>query len=256
MKRYILSIVIILPVFVSKANAIVNMDSLHLNSNNNGISGSFNLNSSGAYGNSEQFLIESSADFYYKQSQSLQYVTLSYSYGESFSKENQNKSYLHLRHINNVESSTTWEIFTQIEQNKFSRLNFRGLVGAGYRWSFLKNSTHSSSIIGVGGYYSKEYLTHSSNIEEERSLELFRGNFYWIFRTNILENITLFNTTYYQPNLENPDDYRILEIAGVKIPLSKKLSLNLYGEGTFDSKPPVNVKKGDLSYKTGIEYKF
>ncbi len=250
------TIVMILSFFMSEANAIVNMDNLHLNSNKGGISGNFNLNSSGAYGNSEQFLIESGADFYAKQSQSLQYLTLNYSYGESFSKENQNKSYVHLRHINNVDSSSTWEIFTQIEQNKFARLNFRGLVGGGYRWSFLKHSKHSSSIIGVGAYFSEEYLTHSSDISEERSLQLFRGNFYWIFRTNILENITLFNTTYYQPDLENPDDYRVLEIAGIKIPLSKNLRLNLYGEGTFDSKPPANVKKGDLSYKTGIEYKF
>jgi len=256
MKLTILTIVIILPIFVSKANAIVNMDNLHLNANNSGVSGNFNLNSSGAYGNSEQFLVESSADFYYKQSQSLQYLTLSYSYGESFSKENQNKSYAHLRHINNVDSSSTWEIFSQIEQNKFSRLNFRGLVGAGYRWKFLKDSPNSSSVFGVGAYYSEEYLTHSNVINEKRNLELLRGNIYWIFRTDILENITLFNTTYYQPNLKNPDDYRILEIAGIKIPLSKNLNLNLYGEGTFDSKPPINVKKADLSYKTGVEYKF
>jgi len=245
-----------LSVFADNCYAIVNMDNLHLGTIPSGTSGSFNLSSSGATGNREQFQISSGFELHNKQSASLQYLAFNYSYGESFSKEDQNKSYLHLRHIHNLERNHTWELFTQVEQNKFSRLNFRGLIGGGYRWNLTSPQSKNTSIFGVGAYYSEEYLTHSSVTNEERELQIARGNIYWVFRSKLFDTVSLFNTSYYQPSLRDFKDFRILEIAGLEMPLTKNLQFKIFGEGTIDSKPPIGVRKGDLSYKTGIEYKF
>jgi len=239
----------------TNANAIVNMDSLHLKNIKKGISGTIKVNSNGSYGNSERFVIQSSAEVLAKKERALNYFSINYSYGESFSREDQHKSYTHIRHVNDVEKSSTWELYTQAEENKFARLKFRGLVGAGFRWRFLIDSEKSSSILGAGAYYSRIELTDSDAIEVKHQ-NVHRANIYWVYKTSIFDNMTLFNTTYYQPEIQTPEDFRILEIAGFKITLTKTLSFSVYGEGTFDSKPPEGVKKGDLSYKTGLEYKF
>ena len=64
------------------------------------------------------------------------------------------------------------------------------------------------------------------------------------------------STTYYQPAVDDFNDFRVLEEATLSVKMTDNLALNLSLNLSHDSKPPQAVKKTDTTYSTGIEYSF
>jgi hypothetical protein len=53
--------------------------------------------------------------------------------GKSSGIRDTNKSILHARHVRKITERRAWEAFGQAEQNEFTRLSFRGLLGGTLR---------------------------------------------------------------------------------------------------------------------------
>ena len=238
--------------FSVSAHAIVSVDSLHLGKKKQGFYGDITTSLDGSYGNSERIRLQGDGTLNWKLANTLYYLSLSTAYGKSLGLENQNESFLHARRIANITPSFAWEIFSQLERDKFASLRLRGLAGGGIRLLLMQRRPDQAFFVGIGSFYSHELIDDSEQSTESD----IKGNLYLIYKKQLTENAIFSNTLYAQPVLNNYQDFRILENMGLKIKISETLALKLDIEVRHDSRPPVDVENTDIKYKTGIEYNF
>jgi len=247
---------IIFCVLANPVYAIVNMEDVHLKSNKQGITGNTSLTFSGAKGNSDYFSLDWKSRLQVKDTTYTRYAQLQYSYGESFSKENHNSAFVHLRNIQHISALTSWELFAQAEQNRFSRLKLRALLGSGVRWDLSAGDSQRQLYFGTGAFYTYESIDFKEQTDDAGKERNFRGNFYLLMQQALTDNTYIQSTTYFQPAIDNLKDYRLLEVFGLKIDLNKALSISMDLELSHDNRPPQLVEKSDISYKSGIVYQF
>lgn len=239
------------------AQAIVNVESMHLKEPPEGFSGQLALGADGKSGNSENFTASLGSQLQWRQGQITNLLNLSAEYGESFGEENANNSFFHLRRIHELSQTLAWEAFGQVEQDKFARLNYRGLVGGGVRFKLSKVIAKDRAIfLGLGVFYAKEELSDRGDLADSGTTTLVRGNFYLVLKKQLTNAVFASSTTYLQPNVEDERDFRALEDAQLGVKLSDKLTLSLKLQGKHDNRPPIAVEKTDISYSTGLLYQF
>jgi hypothetical protein len=71
-----------------------------------------------------------------------------------------------------------------------------------------------------------------------------------------LPNLKLVSTTYYQPRIDNFNDYRILHVDQLKIDVTKKFAFTIDFSYLYDEFPQPNVPNKILALSTGVKYKF
>ena len=110
--------------------------------------------------------------------------------------------------------------------------------------------------MGAGAFYSREKYDLLAGQIEEETHNIVRGNFYLLTRYKFTETAKFYNTFYYQPDVAAFGDYRILEVATLKVAIDKSLDLKVSVQIAHDSKPPATVEQTDINYLTAIEYAF
>ena len=72
----------------------------------------------------------------------------------------------------------------------------------------------------------------------------------------LAENIDLILTAYYQPSLEETDDYKASVLAGVNFNVNKNVSISLQVSIFYDSRPPELADRQDEQISTEFSYSF
>lgn len=236
----------------TQAFAIINAEDLDLSIDDDGVSGKLGFSASGSSGNSDILSGDASGHLIWSHAQHLEMLVASISYGKSRGVRDTNKSFLHLRH--RYAWSEMWGVegFVQAQQNEFSRLKLRTLIGGGMRWSYQADRLEWN--VGVGSFYEREALRAGADLTPVT--RLWRGNTYLALRYAFNTRVRLQNTVYYQPAWKDPADYRLLDDAALHVALSESLDLKVAIEIAQDSRPPIGVKNSDVSYKTGLAYRF
>jgi len=239
----------------SNGHAIVSMQSLHLDKPTPGWQGGFDFNLSGATGNTKQFRLQSSLLLLHNKDLNTHFLNLKYEYGESFGKQDVNNAYGHLRRIQSISSLWAFELFGQLEKNKFARLNLRSLLGSGARWQILNNKKNTL-VSGFGAFYSIEDINKADTDDEGGIHKFVRGNVYLIYKWDIDTNAQIVSTSYFQPRVNDFNDFRLLEDLIFRYALTQKTAIKFSLQVIHDNDPPLNVKKTDASILAGIEFTF
>ena len=143
------------------------------------------------------------------------------------------------------------EAFGQAQYNKITKINFRGLVGAGPRFK-LTMSEKYKLYLGTLIMYEHEEL--SDNITQiQRN---FRGSAYFSFSLYPSDNVSLVSTTYYQPLLNQISDYRISSQSSLVVGLFKNFALNTSYTFMYDISPAIGIPTSQYDFSTGITYSF
>ena len=245
-------LVVTLQALPTQALAIINAEDLDLSVDADGMAGKLGFSVSGSSGNSDKISGEGSARLIWRHGQHMEMLVGSFSYGKSRGVRDTNRSFAHLRHRYAWTNSWGLEAFAQAQQNEFARLKLRTLFGAGGRWSYQNHGL--AMYVGVGSFYEREALRAVGAIVPVT--RLWRGNSYLALRYLFNARIRMQNTIYYQPSWKNPADYRLLDDAALHVALNDSLDLKLVIEVGQDSRPPAGVKSSDVSYKTGLSYRF
>lgn len=240
--------------FSSAAHAIVNMEDLHTGEPKPGFSGRVELSLSNSSGNTDKQEYSLGSRLQWHEDDITNYVLLSGSYGESNGVKNTEKGFAHLRHMRAMTPVVTAEGYAQAEYNKFARLEFRGLIGGGARFTLLPKADKGEIYLGLGAYYSEERIDDA--YADGGTEQLWRANSYLVLKYQATESTTLVSTTYYQPALESFGDYRLMEQAAMKVKINDRLSLLVSADYRYDSEPPLGVEKGDLTYRTSLAFEF
>jgi len=230
------------------------MESLHTGTPKEGFSGKVELALSSTSGNTEKKDYARGSRLQWHKEKITDYLLLRGAYGESAGVKTTEKSFLHARHIYQYWPRLAAEGYVQAEQDTFARLEFRGLVGAGGRYTLYQRDDHGVVYLGLGAYYSKERI--DDNYPDGGTDKLWRGSTYLILKYQATANTTLVSSSYYQPAFEGADDYRMLEQATMKVKLNDMLSLVFSADYSFDSQPPIGVEKRDITYTTSFSLEF
>ncbi len=238
------------------ANAIVNIESMRSVDEAPGFHTQASLNINGKNGNSQKSNLETGLLFRWNHEASRQLLVMTYEYGETSDIKDTQNSFAHARHIQDINKLLAWEVFLQMESDEFKRLSLRALVGAGIRINLAVAADSYQSWLGLGVFRSKEELDEQVGVVDDLTEYATRANIYHGFKFPINDRSRIFNTLYYQPQIGDAQDYRLLEQLGLLFDITDTLSFKVSLDIKRDNEPPISVKKTDTSYNTGIEYRF
>ena len=237
-------------VFSQIAYAIVDVESLRDRAGNEtGYSSSGNLQASGASGNSDRADVSFSALLQYLGNGFSNLFVIGSEYGETSGNRSADEQLIHLRHTRVLTKRSDWEVFSQLQQNEFTRLEERTLLGSGIRLGFGDNSD-PCLYLGLGAFY------ESTRNENESAREMGRSNIYVSHRKKTSKDISFITTAYLQNKLDDPDDQRAIGSFSMSIPATENLDFTISVNVEHDSRSPIGVEKTDWTYKTGFGWKF
>lgn len=254
MKKSLLPLALIFSAL--NAYGIVNIENMRSNDEVPGFHVQASLSVDGKNGNSQKSNVETGLVFRWNHEANRQLLVMTYEYGETSDVKDTQNSFAHLRHNQDINQLLSWEIFMQMESDEFKRLSLRALVGGGIRINLGTNADKYQSWLGLGAFRSKEELDEQTGFVEDLDEYATRANIYHGFKYPINEHSRIFNTLYYQPEIGDAADYRILEQLALVFDFTDNLSFKVSLDIKHDNEPPVNVEKTDTSYNTGIAYKF
>ncbi|MDC1311196.1 DUF481 domain-containing protein [Burkholderiales bacterium] len=237
-------------VFSQIAYAIVDVESLRERAGNEiGYSSSGNLQASGASGNSDRADVSFSALLQYLGDGFSNLFVIGSEYGETSGDRSADEQIIHIRHTRILAKGSDWEVFSQWQQNEFTRLEERTLLGSGIRLGF-GDDVDSRLYLGLGAFY------ESTRNEDESDREMGRSNIYVSHRKKTSKDISLITTAYLQNKLDDPNDQRAIGSFSMSIPATNNLDFTVSLNVEHDSRSPIGVEKTDWTYKTGFGWKF
>jgi len=238
------------------AHAIVSMESVHLQEPPQGFVGNFDLNVDAEYGNTEKSSVSTGAKLQWTRDNTTNFVLGNYAYGKSFGVKDKNKSFVHLRHIHQLNDTLAWEAFTQFSHNEFTRLKLRALFGGGGRLAIGRPSDKRAAYLGLGAFFEREKLDIDPASNENDTENTVRANTYLVLKYQFNPYVSVVSSTYYQPALDQFSDFRAIEIGSLVSKLTNDLALHLAVDIEHDSKPPAGIKQTDSSLTIGFSLTF
>ncbi|MCX6145791.1 MAG: DUF481 domain-containing protein, partial [Candidatus Kapabacteria bacterium] len=168
-----------------------------------------------------------------------------------------NSGYAHIRLMINLNQYLTSEIFTQREFNDFTKLQSRSLIGTGLRLEPLHNLFKHDSInynfsIGSGFMYENEILNDSIKPETN----LLRSTNYLNFQWKPSYHTKLMTITYFQFDLNDFQDFRILNNTSLIMSITKYVKVFISIVYRYDNLPPTSVINYDFEMKNGLSIEF
>ncbi len=167
--------------------------------------------------------------------------------GESFV----NQGSQHLRYNYKLVESIVWEAFVQSQYNSIAKIKFRGLTGTGPRFKLLGLEKYRA-YFGTLVMYEHEELNEETLIINRD----WRASSYLSLSFFPTDNISFISTTYYQPILNDFQDYRIASENSFVLGIFEKLSLKTSYTLTFDATPATDVPDTFYQLTTGLLYAF
>ncbi len=234
--------------------AIVNLEGLHLQDPPPGWSGALDGALSGNAGNTRTLSVDLGVRLQWRDARLTRFLVSDYGYSESRGVRARDRRFLHLREIRHGRGGWAREGYLQAESDAFARLRLRALAGAGLR-HVLREGDGARAFLGLGAFYSRERIADGRQ-GEDLDYGQWRANLYLIARHSPGSGRRLWLTLYAQPDLTALDDLRLLASAGAAMDLGRGWSVHWRLHLTYDTLPPLAVRRYDLSYRAGLGYRF
>ncbi|MFQ5589081.1 MAG: DUF481 domain-containing protein, partial [Nitrospiria bacterium] len=144
--------------WAARADAIVNIEAMRQSETQEGFNGHVELSVRGVSGNTKKNGAQAGGRLQWRRGDLTHFAILRYAYGESAGRRDTNRTFFHGRHIRQKTARRADELFIQAEKDEFARLSFRGLVGAGERFTLIQDPEKQRAFLGAGVYYASEKL--------------------------------------------------------------------------------------------------
>ena len=250
MKKYIVFI-ICLGFFLPELEAqIINMENKRIATDTTGLAGKMGVSLSASRFTKSYVAAELSGQLQYKTKNNVYLLVGDFEIvnagGESFN----NSGFGHFRFNHKLSDVIRGEIFTQIQYNSVTKITRRVLNGVGLRF---KLSQHETAKIywGLVAMYEYEEVSDPKIINKD-----YRVSSYFSFTLAPVENISLKNTTYVQPKIEDFKDYRLANNTSLHFGITEHLKFTTVFSFLYDSRPPIDVPTINYQVKNGLNYKF
>ncbi len=242
---------IVLLVGFSVNAQIINTESLRMVTDTSGWSGSIGLNVGFAKNVKELLKIKNNIHVQYKEPKHLVLFMNKISFDRADDADFANKGVQHLRYNYRFHSRMSWEGFVQNQYNAISKIDYRRLVGTGFRYKFTKSEKYKA-YLGSLAMYEYEKTTEDTPIYHKD----WRNSTYLSFSFYFNKNISLISTTYYQPLFEDFKDYRVSHQSALAFKILKNLSFKTAFNFTYDVFPVEGIPNKEYELTNGLVYSF
>lgn len=233
------------------SSQILNAESLRKVTDTSGFTGSASLDFSVKRDVNDYLGFSSSTHLQYKMNRNLVIwkndIELKNIEGNKF----ENAGITHLRYNYRFHPRIAWEVFTQAQYNKVSKINFRGLVGTGPRFKLTKSENYKF-YLGTHIMYEQEELDDDVTPMQRD----FRATSYLSFSMYPTPTITITSTTYYQPKLRKFADYRISSQTSLIMNLFENFAFKTSYTFIFDQYPAAGIPNSQYNLTSGVVYSF
>jgi len=208
-------------------------------------------------GNNDLYLISSSVGYGQNFGSNSVKLIGGGSYITSYNSVLNNSWFGQLRHNYELSDYVKTFVFYQYQYNNVLLLDRRQLGGAGVRFKVMPDSSKVTFDILTGLMFEEELLNTASLMPNEMyHTKFIRGATSLVFKTKITKGLSVTNTTYYQPHISDPSDFRVLNDLDILLAISKTLNFIISSEYRYDSKPPSSLRAYDYNVTFGVNYKF
>ena len=160
-------------------------------------------------------------------------------------------TFFHLRYNYKINRILRWEVFTQLQQNIITAIKSRYLIGTGPRFKVLATKVfklYAASLL----MYEQEKENTAANIVHND----IRSSSYISFTITPNKQLEIISTSFFQPLLNNWNDYPILNQVSVRVKAGKRSGLKINWNYLNDSYPVQGIPSINYTLSTGIDYDF
>jgi hypothetical protein len=230
---------------------IINIESSRMQTDTIRKAGTLNFSLSFNENNNNQLFQVKGAGVMQFKSKSLKEVVLILASGDlSRSGGNQftNAGFLHVRYNHKFSKLFRWEVFQQAQYNQVLGFQFRSLTGTGPRFKWLRKDNAFSYF---GALYMYEYEEPASTDNPvERS---HRISTYLTFTIKVPKiGMEVVSTTYFQPDLAERGDFRVLNESSLEFSITKKLAIRTTFSFLYDGKPVNDISPRAYNLSQGF----
>ena len=144
--------------------------------------------------------------------------------------------FTHLRHQANITGWLTWETYGQVATNRFRRLSLRGLAGTGPRFGLIEGPAVSFAL-AASYMFEREMLSESEYSDSGAAYNSHRLSLYLTGKFILNPLLSAVHTTYYQPLLTDPLDFRVSSDTSLNVKLTDSVALSVGFSLSYDSRP-------------------
>jgi hypothetical protein len=221
-----------------------------------GVTGQVELKLNWREGNSPLFDIGGAGTLLVRHDRVLGLVLARGEYGISRGLTLVRKIFEHARMRVTLDERWRWELFAQHEYDQFRRLALRALVGTG---PALQVVDRKPVTVLVGASYLLEHERldgRATAADAGRRTLAHRASLYVTGRESIGPGVTIIETVYAQPRLDEPDDLRLLGEFAVLAKLSERVTLKNSLTVAYDATPPDGVQGYDTALEVAVQLAF
>jgi len=160
-----------------------------------------------------------------------------------------NEGFQHLRYTKLITKRLAYEAYGQGQYNEQLSLRLRLLFGSGMRFKVCQNTNKCNLGLSLMYEYDEESLNDIIHKD-------FRLSSYFSMAIPVSKNIKLFSTSYYQPLLNNFNDFRFSSQSKMVMKINKRLSATLTFSILYDSRAPADTPELSEDLFGGLKYKF
>jgi hypothetical protein len=248
MRKILFALIFFLPAFTY--SQVLNIEEERIKTDSTGWAGSADVSFKMMKSDEKLVDLEIKLHLQYKTQRSLYLFLTDYSHLNAGGDVYSESGYQHIRYNYKITDGYTWEAFTQAQFNEVLGLKFRGLLGTGPRFKVVKAKNFR---LYAAWLYMFEYEELDSNSVINRD---HRISSYISFSWKINDILSLANTTYFQPLINNFSDFRISSQTDLKFKISKKFAYTLGYNHYFDTDPPLGVVNTIYSLENKLSFAF
>jgi len=239
----------LIPVFVYPQQ-IVHIESRRVAAIEDGFSGTVDLQANYIQNKNSIFQTFNSLNTQYKTGDHTFLFLASYNFGIVSRNRIINDSYQHIRYTRSLHRLFAFETFLQSQHNEGILLQWRGLAGAGPRFTIMQNE---QGRLYLGTLYMYEY-------EQERDSGIIyrehRLSNYLSFGMPFSEIVSFDMILYYQPEIQRFSNYKFSTQASLEVRLSDRLALVTAVSMSHNTRPPEGIQRTYINVRNGVRFSF
>ncbi len=240
---------LLIPVLVY-SQQIVHIESRRGTAIEDGFSGTVDLQANYIQNKNNIFQTFNSLHTRYKKGDHTYLFLASYNFGIVSRSRIINDSYQHIRYTRSLHRLFAFETFLQSQHNEGIQLQWRGLAGAGPRFTLMQSD---QGRLFLGTLYMYEY-------EEERGSGIIyrehRLSSYLSFGMPFSEIVSFDVIMYYQPDIRRFSNYKFSSQATLEVRLSERFALIKAFSMTHNTRPPEGIQRTNLNVRNGVRFTF
>ncbi len=229
---------------------IMNIENSRIKNDTTGWAGNIELSLQYIKNTKELLTAGSKIHVQFKTKRSLYLWLTNYNLAKSGSTSFADAGSQHLRYNYKIKPWLTAEAFTQLQYNNSLNIKLRWLLGTGPRFKMIK--TPSFALYSAVLYmYEYEDLINPDLLNIDH-----RISSYISYTLKLWDNLSMINTTYYQPKFADCSDFRLASYTDLKIKISKHFAFKFTHIYTYDSAPAATIPNSTHAISNTFSYEF